>query len=75
MENPINPAIMGAIEQRIVEVVLRLTEAHRLLNHLKRQLGYQCVSLEELVPYQDDEGGTDKEEETACSLTPDECVE
>lgn len=59
---------MGAIEKKIVEGVLRLTEAHRILNHLKQQLGYECVSLEALAPHGEDEGGRDKEEEKACTL-------
>ena len=46
----LNPAIMGAIEKKIVEGVLRLTEAHQLLNHLKTQLGYESVTLESILP-------------------------
>lgn len=62
----LNPALMGALEKKIVEGVLRLTEAHRMLNHLKCQLGYECITLEALAPLGEDEGGKDKDEE-ACT--------
>lgn len=67
MPTRLNPAIMGAIEKKIVEGVLRLTEAHRMINHLKRQMGYECIPLEALAPHREDEGGCDKDEEVPTS--------
>lgn len=76
--NRISPVILGAIEKKIVEGVLRLSEAHRILNHLKREMGYECIPLEALAPPwdddEDDDDDDDDEEEaaaeskTSCSL-------
>jgi hypothetical protein len=67
MNDTLNPVIMGAIEKKIIEGVLRLTEAHRMLNHLKRLNGFECVSLESLVPRA--EGDKDKDQsKVVCTI-------
>lgn len=62
---------MGAIEKKIIEGVLRLTEAHRMLNHLKRLNGFECIPLEDLVPRGEDNGNDKDEEKPTCSLSPE----
>lgn len=75
MNGELNPAIMGTIERKIVEGILRLTEAHRMLNHLKRCNGFEVIPLERLVPIGEDDGKDKDESKATCSLVPkaEEC--
>lgn len=68
MSIELNPAIMGAIEKKIVEGILRLTEAHRMLNHLKLQNGFECIRLEDLAPYGDEDGKDKDQSKAVCSI-------
>lgn len=80
MEVRINPAIWGALEKKIIEGTLRLKEAHRILNYLKRLHGYECIPFEKLCPFDPDEDGIDQEdvkpvkENEDIQLMPSECI-
>jgi hypothetical protein len=45
----IDPVLMGAVEQKLIEALLRLQEAFKIMNHLKQINGYEVKTLAEVT--------------------------